>query len=177
MKLNITAKNFVVSDYLEEIIEKKFFKLSRYFNDDLEMDVKITVAAGLEKLEATCFANGMLFRAEEISTDIYSTVERVVDKLEKQIVKSKKKLKDRKQQGGILYEAIQDDDGSPGVAEPTIVRTKRFAVKPMDALEAALQMQLLDHSFFVFTNADTDEVNVVYQRKDGNVGLIEPEYQ
>ena len=174
MKLNITAKNFVVSDYLEEIIEKKFSKLGKYFNDDMEMDIKITVDAGLEKLEATCFANGMLFRAEEISTDIYSTVERVVEKLEKQIVKSKKKLKNRKQQGGIIYEAISEPESAED--ELTIVRTKRFAVKPMDALEAALQMQLLDHSFFVFTNADTDKVNVVYKRKDGNVGLIEPEY-
>lgn len=175
MKLNITAKNFVVSDYLEEIIEKKFSKLAKYFHNDLEMDIKITVDSGLEKMEATIFANGMLFRAEEISTDIYSTLESVVNKLEKQITKSKKKLKDRNQQGGIIYDEIEDEQETSD-EDLLIVRTKRFAVKPMDTIEAALQMQLLDHNFFVFTNADTDEVNVVYKRKDGKVGLIEPEY-
>lgn len=175
MKLNITAKNFVVSDYLEEIIEKKFSKLAKYFHNDLEMDIKITVDSGLEKMEATIFANGMLFRAEEISTDIYSTLESVVNKLEKQITKSKKKLKDRNQQGGIIYDEIEDKQETSD-EDLLIVRTKRFAVKPMDTIEAALQMQLLDHNFFVFTNADTDEVNVVYKRKDGKVGLIEPEY-
>lgn len=177
MKLQIKAKNFKVSDYLEQLIEKKFTKLGKYFNEDVQADIKISVDAGLEKLEATIRANGAIFRAEEISTDVYSTIETVTQRLEGQITRYKDKLISKHQQGGgILFDEIEDADDDDEDAEIDIVRTKRFAIKPMDAIEAALQMRLLNHSFFVFMDADTDQVCVVYERKDGKVGLIEPEY-
>jgi putative sigma-54 modulation protein len=113
-------------------------------------------------------------RGEESTTDMYSSIDNVVDKLEKQIMKHRTRLERRTHEGSLRLmnvpsEVVEED-------EPQVVRTKRFAVKPMDADEAVLQMDLLGHDFFVFRNADSNEVNVVYKRKDGNYGLIEPEF-
>lgn len=174
MKLNIVAKNFEVSDYLEKMVEKKFTKLSKYFDKDVSADVKISVEAGLEKMEATIYAGSAIFRAEEKSTDIYSTIDSVIDRLSRQIVKFKDKIVTKYQTGGINFSEIEDGEDDELKGEIEIVRTKRFPVKPMDKVEAALQMQLLDHSFFVFRDAQTEDVCVVYKRKDGKVGLIEP---
>lgn len=174
MKLNIVAKNFEVSEYLEEMVEKKFDKLSKYFEKDVNADVKISVEAGLEKMEATIYAGGTIFRAEEKATDIYATLDSVTDRLSRQIVKFKDKIVTKHQTGGINFGEIEDNVDDEPTGEIEIVKTKRFSVKPMDKVEAALQMQLLDHSFFVFRDAETDEVCVVYKRKDGKVGLIEP---
>lgn len=173
MKLNIVAKNFEVSDYLEQMVEKKFDKLSKYFDKDVNADVKISVEAGLEKMEATIYAGSTIFRAEEKSTDIYSTIDSVIDRLSRQITKFKDKIVSKHQTGEIKFAEIEEIPDEPK-EEIEIVRTKRFPVKPMDKVEAALQMQLLDHSFFVFRDAETDDVCVVYKRKDGKVGLIEP---
>lgn len=174
MKLNIVAKNFEVSSYLEEMVEKKFSKLSKYFEKDVNADVKISVEAGLEKMEATIYAGATIFRAEEKSTDIYATLDSVTDRLSRQIVKFKDKIVTKHQSAGINFSEIEDNDEDNAEEEIQIVKTKRFSVKPMDKVEAALQMQLLDHNFFVFRDAETDEVCVVYKRKDGKVGLIEP---
>lgn len=174
MKLNIAAKNFEVSDYLEEMVEKKFAKLSKYFDKDVNADVKISVEAGLEKMEATIYVGGTIFRAEEKSTDIYATLDSVTDRLSRQIAKFKDKIVSKHQTGGLNFTEIEHMDVDEQEAEIEIVRTKRFPVKPMDKVEAALQMQLLDHSFFVFRDAETEDVCVVYKRKDGKVGLIEP---
>ena len=174
MKLNIIAKNFEVSDYLEEIVTKKFEKLDRFFDKDITAEIKVSAQAGIQKMEATINANGMIFRAEEYSADIYSTIESVTGKLEKQIVKFKDKIVTKHQGGGINFAAIEEDDIEVKPAEVEIVKTKKFTVKPMDPVEAALQMQLLDHNFFVFRDAETDDICVVYKRKDGKIGLIDP---
>lgn len=174
MKLNIAAKNFEVSDYLEQMVEKKFSKLSKYFDKDVNADVKISVEAGLEKMEATIYAGSTIFRAEEKSTDIYAALDSVTDRLSRQIAKFKDKIVTKHQTGGINFNEIEDMGEDEPTGEIEIVKTKRFPVKPMDKVEAALQMQLLDHSFFVFRDAQTDDVCVVYKRKDGKVGLIEP---
>ena len=113
-------------------------------------------------------------RCEESTDDMYASIDKAVDKLERQINKHKTKLEKRVRGGKLLFENItsaEDNDESPKV-----VRTKRFAMKPMPVEEAILQMELLGHSFFVFSNSNTEEVNVVYRRKDGNYGLIEPEF-
>lgn len=176
MKLNIIAKNFEVSDYLEEIVTKKFQKLNKFFDKDVEADIKISVEAGLEKMEATIYAGGTIFRSEEKSTDIYSTIESVTARLEKQIVKFKSKIVKKHKTGQIHFDAIEDVHNDETDKEIEIVKTKRFPIKPMDKIEAALQMQLLDHNFFVFRDAESEEVCVVYKRKDGKIGLIEPYY-
>lgn len=174
MKLNIIAKNFEVSDYLEEIVTKKFDKLGKFFDNDIKADIKISVEAGLEKMEATIYANGTLFRAEEKSTDIYSTIESVTGRLERQIIKFKDRIVSKHQTGGINFSEIEDYIPDDQKEDIQIVKTKRFPVKPMDKIEAALQMQLLDHNFFVYRDAQTEDVCVVYKRKDGKIGLIEP---
>ncbi|MBQ9624668.1 MAG: ribosome-associated translation inhibitor RaiA [Clostridia bacterium] len=174
MKLNIVAKNFEVSNYLKEMVEKKFSKLEKYFEKDVKADVKISVEAGLEKMEATIFAGSTIFRAEEKSTDVYAALDGVTDKLSKQMVKFKDKIVSKHQTGGIIFDEIEENEDENASGEIEIVRTKRFPVKPMDKTEAALQMLLLDHSFFVFRDAVTDDVCVVYKRKDGKIGLIEP---
>ena len=115
----------------------------------------------------------MLLRGEETTTDMYTSIDLVVEKLEKQISKFKGKLQKR----GIRFIGDQRPAAaSPEADGPRLVRTKRFAIKPMPVDEAILQMNLLGHNFFVFSNADTEQVNVVYKRKDGNYGLIEPEF-
>lgn len=175
MKINITAKNFKVSDYLESVVQKKLDKLDKFFKGDPRADVTIATEAGKQIMETTIYHNGVFLRAKVESSDIYASIDGVVEKLERQIEKHKSKLID-KHQFGSLKDIIQSENYDEDEFIPSVVKTKRFAIKPMSIEEAVLQMQLLDHSFFVFSNAETEEVNVLYKRKDGNYGLIDPEY-
>jgi putative sigma-54 modulation protein len=162
-----------VSDALKDYITKRLGKLDKYIDNLGDAQVAISVARGFHRIEVTIPINGMILRGEESTGDMYTSADLVVEKLEKQIEKYKGKLQKR----GARY--VTEVKAPAVIAEeeaPRIMRTKRFAYKPMPVDEAVLQMNLLGHAFFVFSNAETEQVNVVYKRKDGNYGLIEPEF-
>ncbi|SCG81957.1 putative protein SH2139 [Proteiniborus sp. DW1] len=177
MKITISGKNMAVTDALREVTEKKLSKLDKYFFEDVPVDVTLSVEKNRQIIEVTIPFSGAIIRAEESTEDMYQSIDKVVDILERQIRKHKTKLQ-KKNKGfeTIRFENVQALPVGENGKESSIVRTKRFAMKPMDAEEAVLQMELLRHAFYVFRNAETDEVNVVYKRKDGNYGLIEPEF-
>lgn len=174
MKVIITSKNFNASDHLKEIIESKFEKLGKYFSKDIIANVTLSSEKGRQKLEATINAKGTIFRAEEETTDVYSGVDRIVDKLASQMSRFKTKLlrkhKDHKE---FVFTDLPE---SPEAQEATIVKKKTFDLIPMSVDEAIMQMELLEHNFYVFLNMGTETVNVVYKRKAGDYGLLEPNY-
>ena len=176
MKIQFRGKNIQVTNALKEHLEKKIGKLDKYFDNPPEATVTLSVEKDRHRVEVTIPLNGFILRGEEESFDMYSSVDQVLDKLEKQMEKYKTRLS--RQNKGLSIKDIaansvektwEEDEG------PRLVLTKRFAMKPMSVEEAIMQMNLLGHSFFVFTNADTEEVNVVYRRNDGNYGVIERE--
>ena len=177
MNVTVIAKNIELTPALKESVEKKISKLSRYFESDVEARATLNVQKNRQIVEVTIPFNGVILRGEESTDDMYKSIDLVEDKLERQIRKQKTKLS-RKNSGGSLrfpsFNAtdIKDDHED----EAKIVKTKRFNVKPMSADEAILQMELLGHSFFVYEDADTSKVHVMYKRKDGDYGLIESEY-
>jgi putative sigma-54 modulation protein len=175
MVIHITGKNLEISDSLKEMVNKKVKKLDRYFEPGTEATIVMSMQRARHIVEITIPFDGVILRGEEATDDMYTSIEHVVHKLEKQIHHHRTRL-ERRLKGG----AFQGDEPEPGPQEGPnsvqVVRTKKFAVKPLDIDEAALQMQLLGHDFFVFTNCDTGEVNVMYRRKDGQFGLIEPMY-
>jgi putative sigma-54 modulation protein len=175
MRLTVTGKNMALTDALKDIVEKKLSKLDKYFVPEVDARVTLSVQKNRQIIEVTIPFNGMLIRGEEATDDMYVSLENVVEKIEKQIIKNKTKVDRRMHEGSLrlkdipAYDFLEDEDNK-------IVKMKKFAIKPMDAEEAVLQMDLLGHNFFVFKNAESNEVNVVYKRKDGNYGLIEPEF-
>lgn len=178
MKFEFRGKNIEVTQALKDYAEKRLSKLERYIEDVRTAQVTFSIEGEKHKVEVTIPLNGIILRGEEATDDMYSSIDAVQEKLERQIDKYKTKL--YKHHKGIGFkqavveeiknEAAKDEEGF------RIVRTKRFALKPMDAEEAIMQMNLLGHNFFVFFNAETEEVNVVYRRNDGNYGLIEPNF-
>lgn len=176
MKVIVTGRNMHVRDSLVEQVERKLSKFEKYFRSDIEIHATFSHQKNDQIVEITIpIKNGATFRAEERSGDMDTSIDLAVDKLARQITKHKTKLEKRyRGHETIRFEEIP----SAGTAEaegPQIVKNKRFFMKPMDPEEAAMQMELLGHSFFVFRNRETDEMNVVYTRKDGKFGLIEPE--
>jgi len=175
MRFQIRGKNLQLSEALKDYVEKRLGKLDKYFDNNPEAVVTLVVEKERHRVEVTMPINGYILRGEEESTDMYACIDLVVDKLDKQINKYKTRLI-RKNKGLSIREMAPETETAPEeYKEPAVVRTKRFAIKPMAVEEAIMQMNLLGHSFFVFSNSDTEEVNVVYRRKDGNYGLIEPE--
>lgn len=174
MRYIISGRNIEVTEGLKAAIEEKLGKLERYFVNDTEVHVTLSVEKERQKIEVTIPMKGNIIRAEEVSNDMYVSIDLVEEIIERQLRKYKNKIIDRKQSGNhfnpdFLEEETEDDD------QIKIIRTKKFAIKPMDVEEACVQMELLGHNFFVFRNAETDEVNVVYKRKEHTFGLIEPE--
>ena len=176
MKIIIIGKNIDVTSGLREAVESKLGKLERYFTPETEIHVTLSIQKGRQKIEVTIPVKGGIIRSEESSNDMYVSIDLVEEIIERQLRKYKNKLVDKHQEGGNFkqdfFTAVPDDDGS----DIKIVRTKRFGIKPMYPEDACVQMELLGHDFFVFCNAETDEVNVVYKRKNGSYGLIEPEF-
>lgn len=170
MRISISGKNLEVSDYIREVAEKKLSKLERFFPRDTEALVTLSVEKNRHIVEVTIPCEGRIIRGEEVSGDMYASLDNVVDKLEKQIGRHRTKLEKGLRPPAAAPDAEEDDEDAP----PRIVRVKQFDIKPMDEEEAMLQMDLLGHSFYVFENARTGQVNVLYLRKDGNFGLIEP---
>ena len=173
MKLNVVARKITLRPSFTERTEQKMSKLDKFFSDDAVCTVTVSQAPrNTMRVEATVRSNGMIFRAETTEEDINDAVDRLVDLLVRQIRKNKTRLEKRLRTGAFVEPA--------GAVEPVaeeeyrIVRTKSFSVKPLDVEEAILQMNLLDHEFFMFVNADTGDINVVYRRQDGDYGLLEP---
>jgi putative sigma-54 modulation protein len=175
MNVNISSKNLKASDYLLDMIESKFQKLDKYFKSEADAHVTLSLEKGRQGIEATINARGIVFRAEDNSTDIYAGVDKVVDRLASQMTKYKKKLVKKHKDKGILnFDDIPDaeDQGDSSIA---IARRKKFSLHPMSPEEAILQMELLGHTFFVFLDMDTNSIGVVYRRNDGTYGLLETE--
>lgn len=177
MRISITGKNLEISDYLRDLVDKKVNKLERYFPQDTEVQVTLSVEKNRHIVEVTIPYDGGVIRGEEVTGDMYASIDNVLDKLEKQIIRHRTKLEKNLRAGafkydqplfGGSYEEVEDEG-------PSIVRVKRFNIKPMSEEEAMLQLEMIGHSFYVFINSDTNAMNVLYKRKDGNYGLIEPE--
>jgi putative sigma-54 modulation protein len=178
MKLNILGKNIEVTEGLRSAIDKKLSRLDKFFEEDMEAFVTLNVEKARQIIEVSINFNGVLLRSEEANEDMYVAIDIVSDKLERQIRKHKTKL-ERKYHTNVplKYKNIpQYEYRDEELRNPEIVKTKKFAIKPMSSEEAVLQMELLGHDFFVYSNDESGEVNVVYKRKDGNYGLIEPEF-
>ena len=175
MRFTITGRNIEVTQGLREAVEDKLGKLDRFFAPATEAVVRLSVQKDMQKIEVTIPVKGHIIRAEESSSDMYVSIDLVEEILERQLKKYKNKLIDKKQSAPSFSEAFLQEDAS-AEEEISIVKSKKFAVKPMDPEEACVQMELLGHNFYVFLNAETEEVNVVYKRKGGTYGLIEPEF-
>ncbi|GGD10994.1 sigma-54 modulation protein [Pontibacillus chungwhensis BH030062] len=182
MKYNIRGENLEVTAAINDYVEKKIGKLGRYFDEEptSEVHVNLSVYNDEQQIEVTIPMKNLLLRAEERHVDLYAAIDLVVGKLERQIRKHKTKINRKFRNEGAPKYVFAEMEKSSQQADPyddediEIVKNKRFDLKPMDSEEAVLQMDMLGHSFFVFTNADTNNTNVVYRRRDGKYGLIEP---
>lgn len=175
MNLVISGKNLDITEGLRSAIEEKIGKLERYFTDTTEVHVTLSTEKNRQKIEITIPMKGSIIRAEEVSSDMYVSIDLVEEVIERQLRKYKNKLIDKEQNASHLSQSfIEADDYEE--EDIQIIRSKKFAMKPMDPEEACVQMELIGHNFFVFRNSETDEVNVVYKRKGNTYGLIEPEF-
>lgn len=190
--IRVQGKNISVTEALRNYIAEKLSKLPRYFDQVQDAQVVLSVARDRSRgrsqvAEMTVWCDGLVLRAEESSADMYASIDLAAEKLERQIEKYRSRMIEKRRQSEarkrqraaesaeIALRASPSSDAPADAVGPGIVRTKRFVMKPMTAEEAALQMELLGHEFFVFRHGGTQEINVIYRRHDGNYGLIEPE--
>lgn len=171
MKIIVTGKNIVISDKIQDAIDKKFEKLGKYFADDIQANVVIHPEKSKVKMETTIVTKGTIFRAEDVAQDIFDCIDVVGDKLIKQMSKYKGKLlKRNKSKESVRFEMIPEVDD---IEEGKVVKTKKYELTPMTTDEAIMQMEMLQHNFFVFLDEETDSVNVIYKRNDNDYGLLE----
>lgn len=174
MKITISGKNIDVTEGLKAAVNEKLGKLEKYFTSDTNVIVTLSVEKERQKIEVTIPVKGNIIRSEQVSNDMYVSIDLVEEVIERQLRKYKNKIADKQQEAGnfqkeyLEHDYLEDEDIQ-------IIRTKKFGMKPMYPEDACVQMELLGHTFFVFRNAETDEVNVVYKRKNNTYGLIEPE--
>src|SRR5512136_3138310 len=174
MQLSVKGRNLEVTDALRAYAEEKVQRMTRYLEHIVSATVNLSVEKHRQIAEVTLRVRDLTVRAEESTDDMYSSIDLVAEKLERQILRHKERIVAH-------MDRPPHREGRPSVPTavaqeaPRVVKTKRFAVKPAEVEEAVLQMDLLGHNFYVFRNARTDEVNVVYRRRDGHYGLIEPE--
>lgn len=176
MKFTISGKNIDVTPALRDVIEQKLGKLERYFTPETEVIVTLNVEKERHKIEVTIPVKGDIIRSEQVSDNMYVSIDLVEEIIERQLRKYKTKLLNRHKASGAFNQLFMDED-IYDEDEIKIVKTKHFGMKPMFPEDAVVQMGLLGHDFYVFSNADTDEVNVVYKRKNGSYGLIEPIFE
>ena len=174
MNITISGKNLEVSDGLRKAVTDKLGKLERYFKPDTNVHVTMSVEKERQKIEVTIPVKGNIIRSEQVSNDMYVSIDLVEEVIERQLRKYKNKLVDKKQSAENFQKAYIENDYLED-EDIRIVRTKRFDIEPMYPEDACVQMELLGHNFFVFCNAETNEVNVVYKRKGNTYGLMEPE--
>lgn len=174
MRFTIVGKNIEVTEGLRNAVSEKLGKLDKFFNREVEANVTLSVEKERQKIEVTIPVKGNIIRAEEVSNDMYVSIDLVEEIIERQLRRYKNKIIDSKQAAAEFSKNYIEEDVADE-AEVKIVRSKKFGIKPMDPEEACVQMELLQHNFYVFLNSETDEVNVVYKRKNNTFGLIEPE--
>lgn len=174
MKFIISGKNLTVTEGLKTAVEDKLGKLERYFTSDTEVIVTLSIEKERQKIEVTIPVKGNIIRSEQVSNDMYVSIDLVEEVIERQLRKYKNKIVDRHHAAGNFQQAYLEKEYEED-EEIKITRTKKFDIKPMYPEDACVQMELLGHNFFVFCNAETDQVNVVYKRKGNTYGLIEPE--
>ena len=175
MRITISGKNIDITEGLRTAVEDKLSKLERYFTPQTDIVVTLSVEKERQKIEVTIPVKGNIIRSEQVSNDMYVSIDLVEEVIERQLKKYKNKIVDQQQAPGnfqqeFIEKEVEDDE------EIKIIRTKRFGMKPMYPEDACIQMELLGHNFFDFQNAETEEVNVVYKRKGDTYGLIEPEF-
>lgn len=169
MNIIITGRHLELTENLKNYAEERIQKFKKYFDNIIEATITLSVEKYRHKAEVLLRANGLMLQAESVTGEMYSSIDEVAEKLERQVKKQKDKwISNRK-----------GDDKSPEVVKPeepspVIVKRKLFDIKPMSPDEAAMQMELMDKNFFVFTNSSSGSMNVLYRRRDGNLGLIEP---
>ena len=183
MRFVFTGKNMTVTEGLKERSMRKLGRLEKLLPDNAEVFVTFSMNKHLTKMEVSIPMHKRILRAEVTDSDVGNCLDSAVDILERQVVKYKTRLRDRRRRSVATNEELQyiaeveAAPAEPDASQPEIIihRTKRFALKPMDAQEAVMEMELLNHDFYVFRNSWTDEINVVYKRKDNEYGLIEPQ--
>ena len=178
MKLQVKGRNLEVTDAIRSYAQEKLGKLDRQLHDPTRVELELMVErnpsiAENQIAEATIWTKGPILRARESSHDMKASIDQLVEKLERQVTR----YREKRQRKGSRRDGVvaNEPPGIPVEGEAVIVKSKQFAVKPMTAEEAVLQLELVGHDFFVFRNADSGDVNVVYRRRDGAYGLIEPQ--
>jgi len=170
MNIIVNGRHMDVTPAIRAYAEEKIGRFEKFLSNITEAIVTLSVQKYVHKAEVLLKANGVLIQAEGSTGEIYSAIDQVVEKLERQVKKYKEKMVSH----GRKEKPAGSQTGTAPEASPVIIKRKRFDMKPMSPDEAALQMELLDKDFFVFTNAQSGEINVLYKRTDGNLGLIEP---
>lgn len=184
LKIRIKGNNIKVTDSLKSYVEEKIGRLSKYYDRLQSAEVELLVqdnrsAEESQRVEVTLLANGAVFRCEEASISMYASIDIASEKLVRQLKRYKNKMIDKKGKKGKddSYGDLEGYDDAIMEIDPKVVRVKKFSVKPMSPLEASLQMDMLNHNFFVFLNEESDLVTVIYKRTDGDIGLLEPDYK
>lgn len=176
MRFTISGKNIDITEGLRNTVTEKLGKLEKYFTPDTEVIVTMSVEKERQKIEVTIPVKGNIIRSEQVSSDMYVSIDLVEEVIERQLRKYKTKLIAKHQEGTNFRREFIEKEEPEELEEVQIIRTKHFGIKPMYPEDACIQMELLGHNFFVFCNAETEEVNVVYKRKGNTYGLIEPEF-
>lgn len=174
MRITISGRNIELTEGLKQAVEEKLSKLEKFFKPDTDAYVTLSVEKDRQKIEVTIPAKGHVIRSEQVSSDMYVSIDLVEEVIERQLRKYRTKISAKKYAPAIFQDDFVEADDAED-EEIKIVRTKRFGMKPMYPEDACIQMELSGHDFFVFRNAENDEVNVVYKRKGNTYGLIEPE--
>jgi len=185
MQLNITARHMELTDGLRSHIEKELKKLERHFHKEAEIQVTLCVEKYRHIAEVSCNVGGHVLQSKEETKDMYQSVDRSIESVGKQFKRFKSKHWEGKGKSGLQDEHFMEvsaagtegEEQPSGSSRPRIIRSPKYAVKPMSVDEAAMQMDLLDKDFIVYTDSTSEQVNVLYRRKDGNLGLIEPIYE
>lgn len=179
MNITVNAKHTTLTDAIRDYSEKKIQRIAKYFDDNMDVHVNLNVEKNIHIAEIFVNVKGMFLKGIERSEDMYASIDMAVDKIERQVVKYKEKLTSRKnienrESMEDLKLSVYDYNEDSAIEEPTVVISKQIPAKPMDIEEAIMQMDLMNKNFFVFRNAENSEINVVYKRDDGKVGIIEP---
>ena len=176
MRIKITGRNIDLTEGIKSAVEDKLNKLEKYFTPDTDVYVTLSVEKERQKVEVTIPTKGNIIRSEQVSNDMYVSIDLVEEVIERQLKYYRTKLISKHQNAASAFKQEFLEEQSVEDEEIQITRVKKFDMKPMYAEDACVQMELLGHDFFVFVNAETDEVNVVYKRKGNTYGLIEPEF-
>ncbi|MGL4738304.1 MAG: ribosome hibernation-promoting factor, HPF/YfiA family [Cellulosilyticaceae bacterium] len=179
MKHKIIGRNLEITAALETAVTSHLTKLEKYFNENAEVTVTLSVEKQRHIIEMTIPFNGQILRAEVEGAHMYNIIDDAVAIIERQVTRFKNKLRSKHRNAPVqaFTEGFLENDDTEDFYKLTVDRRKKFAIKPMDAEEAVMQMELLGHGFFVYLDADSEEVNVVYRRKNGTYGLIEPSFE